>query len=113
MEWKDVKEAPDLYEISNTGILRTKLTEHEHLKHYDSDGYVRYQLSVDGKQRKRFAHRLVAEAYLDNSDNHPVVHHKNNIRDDNRVENLMWATRKYNRNNAYTECPHCGEKVKV
>jgi hypothetical protein len=37
-------------------------------------------------------HRLVAEAFLDNPNNLPIVHHKNRDKLDNRLENLQWVS---------------------
>lgn len=39
-------------------------------------------------------HRLVAETFLDNPENKPTVDHINRVREDNRVENLRWASHK-------------------
>lgn len=56
----------------------------------DADGYPR--VKIDGKNRR--VHILVAEAFIPNPDNKTTVDHKNRVRDDNRVENLRWATPK-------------------
>ena len=65
----------------------------------DKDGYCIVQLQYKGEARYLRVHRLVAQAFIPNPDNKPQVDHINAIKDDNRVENLRWATPKENNNN--------------
>lgn len=57
------------------------------------NGYVQICFTKDGKHHYRYLHRLVAIAFIPNPDNKPTVNHKNHTRNDNRIENLEWATR--------------------
>lgn len=59
-------------------------------------GYFKILLSKNKKQYTRNVHRLVAETYIPNPNNLPVINHKNEIKNDNRVENLEWCTHQYN-----------------
>ena len=61
-------------------------------EHRDSDGYCFVVLALKGETQKRFVHRLVAEAFIGPRPEDQTVDHINRVRNDNRVENLRYAT---------------------
>lgn len=91
--WKKIISFED-YEISNLGRVRKN---NKILKQYiDKIGYCNVTL-INNKQRKfKKVHRLVAEAFINNDDNLPVINHKNGIKTDNTVNNLEWSSYKNN-----------------
>lgn len=60
-------------------------------------GYKTVALTKDGKTTTMFVHRIVAEAFIPNDDNLPMVNHKDEDKTNNFVENLEWCTASYNR----------------
>ena len=63
-----------------------------------NNNYLYVNLYKDGKRKKCYIHRLVAETYLPNLDNLPQVSHIDETRDNNCVDNLCWTTVKENNN---------------
>ncbi len=91
-QWKTIKDYP-AYEISNEGRVKSNIKTSLILKGgYDKDGYHILLLYKDKKRVTRKVHRLVAEAFIPNPNNYPIINHINGIKNDNRVENLEWST---------------------
>lgn len=91
--WKLAPGFPD-YRISDKGRVcsRTKFLRSDVV----NGGYLRVRLYKDKRVFRVLVHRLVALAFIPNPDNLPQVNHKNEIKTDNRAENLEWCTAKYN-----------------
>ncbi|MDY3368390.1 HNH endonuclease [Zhenhengia yiwuensis] len=89
---KDVKNFEGLYQVTASGAVWSIRTGKFLKARPDRDGYMRYTLSKDGKLFTRFAHRLVAEAFIENVDGKPEVNHIDCNRANNKLENLEWVT---------------------
>ena len=109
--WRKVKGFEDYYEVSNTGKVRsisreikrgTKgnyFQEGKEIKPSISNkGYYKIHLWVNGKTYNKNLHRLVAEAFIDNPNNYPIINHKDENPQNNNVENLEWCSYSYNIN---------------
>ena len=109
-EWRPVVGYEGLYEVSNTGRVRSldryvrsksksyRLQKGSILSPSTSNGYLYVILQASQVTRKFRIHRLVAQAFLPNPDNLPQVNHKDEDKLNNRVDNLEWCTVKYNNN---------------
>lgn len=86
-EWRPVKDFPE-YLVSNLGNVRSKRFPDQNLQPGTMRGW--HIVNLNGMSKK--VSRLVAEVFIPNPENKPTVDHINNIRDDDRVENLRWAT---------------------
>ena len=85
---KFIPNTNDLYEITDDGIVISynKYPEgHELKSHPIGDGYKAVTIKFnDGKFRMRYIHRLVAEAFVPNPNNYPIVNHKDENKDNNK-----------------------------
>jgi hypothetical protein len=92
-----MKEHPSFknYLIGENGDVISKITHKKNKKMKPSvltTGYQIICLRENGKSRHVLHHRLVLETYHPISNSHLYqCHHKNHIRNDNRLENLEWV----------------------
>lgn len=118
-EWKDIDGFEGYYQVSNLGRIRSldrcvvannhggaKLLRGKTMKLSKVTGrsnsiskYVVVNLRSHGKNKVCCVHRLVANAFLDNSNRLPTVNHKDGNKENNNVTNLEWAT--YSDNNTH------------
>ena len=95
--WKDVANYEGLYKVSNFGnVYSCRKKRNMTLNPSEITGYVVVGLCKDGIQKLRSVHRLVAEAFIPNPLNLPVVHHMDDNKQNNCVNNLKWCTQKEN-----------------
>lgn len=111
--WKDIKGYEGLYQISNLGRVKSlaKLYQGERLMKLreDKDGYLYVGFYKDEVKKYFRVHRLVAQAFIPNPLNLPLVNHKNEDKHKNQVDNLEWCTAEYN--NTYNgRAKRVGEK---
>ena len=112
--WKDIKGFEGRYQVSNLGrvrsldhvtIMRRKgykdcsvLYRGNMLKPSLHLGYYRISMTKNGHKRPYLVHRLVAEAFIPNPNNLPMINHKDEVRSNNVVDNLEWCDALYNNN---------------
>lgn len=101
--WKDIEGYEGLYQVSNTGKVRSlnyKGTGKKKIWKYaiTVNTYKQIALYKNGEIKYYYIHRLVALAFIPNPNNYPIINHKDENKSNNVVWNLEWCTQKYNSN---------------
>lgn len=97
------------YEVSNMGRVRTYKKKYGYGERSlnndpyiingrpDSKGYIQYCLSDVNKKRRNFrAHTLVMQTFVGTPQENEVVCHWDDVKSNNKIENLRYATMKEN-----------------
>lgn len=95
-EFRDIVGFDDLYEVSNEGNVRNKITGKILKPTSNEKGYLRVGLYKDGIRKYRSIHRLVARAFLPNPNSEFEVDHIDKNRTNNNVDNLRWVSHQEN-----------------
>lgn len=107
--WKPIKDYEGLYEVSNTGRIRSIERTVKRLNRYktytnqlipekikkgspDKDGYLKVGLWKNNKCCTTSIHRIVATAFINNPKMLPQVNHLDENKCNNRVDNLQWCS---------------------
>lgn len=96
--WKDIKGYEGLYQINNYGSVYSLIKGIILKPRISHNGYYRIGLTKDKKQTSYFVHRLVYEAFNGSVPEGMQVNHINEVKTDNRPENLNLMTPKENSN---------------
>jgi len=110
--WQNIKDYEGLYQVSNLGnvkaLARTVTNKNGFLQRYpekflkfdvashNNSNYFRVTLCKEHKTKKYSVHRLVAVAFIPNTENKPDINHLDNDGTNNHVLNLEWVTHSEN-----------------
>ncbi len=99
--WKPIDNY-DGYIASNTGKIAKVMKGDSNGKGYR---FIKFQ---DGN--RIYIHRLIAETFISNPNNYPIINHKDGNKDNNRIDNLEWCTQSHNIKEAYRLKLHIPKK---
>lgn len=90
-QWRSIKEFEN-YLVSNKGRIMNGKTGRILRPASDRYGYEKVNLYNNGKSKPLRVHRLVAQAFIDNPNDHETINHIDENKHNNCVENLEWMS---------------------
>ncbi len=95
IELNEYKQIPDSnHYVNKFGKILNKYNYE--VKPRNVNGYYMISTNKNKIRKEVYVHRAVALAFLPNPNNLPDVHHKDNDKSNNKLDNLEWATRSAN-----------------
>ena len=97
--WRDIDGYDGMYQVSDLGRVRSRYSGEWKVMRAKKNrcGYLYLNLYKDGKGKSVTVHRLVANAFIPNSDESKTqINHRNEDKTENKVSNLEWCTAQYN-----------------
>jgi hypothetical protein len=71
-----------------------------------NQGYIRFTLEIDGETIGIYKHQLMAQLFIPNPENKPIVHHKDGCPRNNTLDNLEWVSQEENLNKIINPVEH-------
>ena len=102
MRWKEIEGTNGLYLVSDEGKVFSCQSNKVLKTERQNAGYYRVELHYNGEVHRELIHRLVAQAFIPNPNNYPIINHKDENPANNCADNLEWCTHSYNTN--YGNC---------
>ena len=96
--WKPIADYVGLYEVSNKGRVRNLKTGRILKPGNNGRGYWFVGLYKNGAVKYHYLHRLVALTFIPNPNKLPEVNHKDEIKTNNKLDNLEWISHRDNSN---------------
>lgn len=93
---KDIKGYEGLYAVTSCGKVWSYRRQRFLRACDNGHGYLIVDLYKNNTKKMAKVHKLVAEAYLPNPHDLPIVDHKDNNKANNNVNNLQWVTASIN-----------------
>lgn len=106
-EWKRMiyhdKDLGDFYLVSNLGQIKGVKSGKVRSRNINHEGYYFVGISLGNRQTKSCikVHRAVAETFIANPNNYPVINHIDGNKLNNCVDNLEWCTQADNTRHAW------------
>jgi hypothetical protein len=90
--WKTIEDYPN-YEVSSFGNIKNKTTKKLLKLQKNYSGYLKVSLLNNNKKSfSCIVHRLVAKAFIHNTEHKSTVNHIDRNRSNNHIRNLEWST---------------------
>lgn len=90
--WKWIPGYENIYQVNECGEIYSFHSKRLLKPYIASDGYLRVNLSKNNKVKITMLHRIVAEVFIPNPNNLPVVNHIDGNKGNPNIGNLEWVT---------------------
>ena len=93
---------PTKYMVFENGQIHNSIAMRFISPYKNRGGYLNVDLYIDGVKVRKGVHQIVAETFVPNPDNKPMVNHIDGNKENNHYSNLEWVTCSENNLHAYS-----------